>query len=111
MPATFHIGSRIKEVWKRSGLKGAEFAKQLHRQRQSIYHLFRQESVDTLLLKKISEVLDHDFFQDYSDLLAGKRGIGTVTHQPLESLSHAINELSTEVKHLAGTHHKTQAGP
>lgn len=107
MSSAFHIGSRIKEVWKLSGLKGSEFANQLHRQRQSIYHLFRQESVDTMLLKKISEVLKHDFFHDYSAQLANQLpGRHTETNHPIENLSHAIHELSEEVKHLASTHHK-----
>lgn len=60
-----------------------------------------------MLLKKISEVLKHDFFQDYSKVLANKlSGIQTETDNPIKTLSHAIDELSAEVKNLAGTRGK-----
>jgi hypothetical protein len=91
-------------------MKGTEFAQQLHRQRQSIYHLFKQESIDTLLLKKISEVLKHDFFLDYSESLTLK------TNEPdsengrsMDRLSRSIDRLSEEVKLLAQSQQKTRS--
>ncbi len=110
MPSDLHIGQKIKEVWKRSGLKGTEFAQRLHRQRQSIYHLFKQESIDTRLLRKISEVLNYDFFVDYSKELKGEPAEQEIQNRDsIKKLSGLINQLSEEVNRLAQTQHKTRS--
>lgn len=105
MPSELHIGKKIKEVWKNSGLKGSEFADLLHRQRQSIYHLFKQKSINTLLLRKISLILKHDFFEDYSKDLATEatEPANTIpeTGKPIRDLSQSIRRLSKEVSRLA----------
>lgn len=61
-----HIGKKIKEVWRKSRLKGTEFASLINRDRQVIYDIFKRESIDTELLQQISKVLNHDFFSYYS---------------------------------------------
>ena len=65
--AKLHIGKKIKEVWRKSRLKGTEFASAINRDRQVIYDIFKRESIDTELLQKISKVLNHDFFSYYSN--------------------------------------------
>lgn len=62
-----HIGKKIKEVWRKSRLKGTEFAMAINRDRQVIYDIFKRESIDTELLQSISKVLNHDFFSYYSN--------------------------------------------
>jgi len=62
-----HIGKKIKEVWRKSRLKGTEFAIAINRDRQVIYDIFKRESIDTELLQSISKVLNHDFFSYYSN--------------------------------------------
>lgn len=100
MPERFHIGQRIRAVWKRSGLTGTEFAEKLHRQRQSIYHLFGQRSIDTELLRRVSEALQHNFFEDYSlDLRKG--GVaGDTTTESLRALADTVNWLKDAVNIL-----------
>jgi hypothetical protein len=61
-----HIGKKIKDVWRKSRLKGTEFASLINRDRQVIYDIFKRESIDTELLQQISKVLNHDFFVYYS---------------------------------------------
>ena len=62
----FHIGRRIKEVFdtqpKDHDIKW--FADKLCCTRRNIYKIFKRENIDVLLLKRISEVLDHDFFEE-----------------------------------------------
>lgn len=65
--AKLHIGKKIKEVWKKSRLRGTEFAAAINRDRQVIYDIFKRESIDTELLQNISKVLNHDFFSYYSN--------------------------------------------
>ena len=64
--AKVHIGKKIKEIWKKSRLKGTEFAKLINRDRQVIYDIFKRESIDTELLQQISKALHHDFFSYYN---------------------------------------------
>lgn len=42
------------------------FADQLHCDRRNIYRIFAKDNIDIMLLTRISEALDHDFFADLS---------------------------------------------
>jgi transcriptional regulator with XRE-family HTH domain len=68
--ANLHIGKKIKEVLRDSNLSVIEFAKKINRTRDPVYKIFAKESMDTELLQKISEVLQHDFFSYYSNTLS-----------------------------------------
>lgn len=60
-----HIGSRIQQVIKDQGKSISWFAKQICFERSNVYRLFKRKSIDTDLLIKISEVLEHDFLSEY----------------------------------------------
>ncbi len=64
-----HIGSIIKKRFDEQGLSVSWFAKQLCCDRTNVYSIFKRESIDTLLLVKISSILRHDFFKYYSENL------------------------------------------
>ena len=64
-----HIGSIIKEIFDQQELSASLFAKQLCCDRTNVYSIFKRESIDTALLEKISIILNHDFFQYYSEYL------------------------------------------
>lgn len=71
-----HIGNLIKARFERMprSYTVARFARQLHCRRGNIYDIFKRETIDTELLKRISKALNHDFFRDLSaDLSAGER--------------------------------------
>lgn len=63
------IGQRIKEVFDSmpKGCTVVWFARQLHCERANIYRIFQRENIDIELLRRISLVLNHDFFKDLSD--------------------------------------------
>jgi len=61
-----HIGLIIKEELKREGKGATWLAEQLKCNRQSLYYTFKQESIDTDLLFRISKALNYDFFALYS---------------------------------------------
>lgn len=65
-----HIGSIIKEKFDELELSVSWFAKELCCDRTNVYSIFKRESIDTSLLVKISLILNHDFFQYYSQYLA-----------------------------------------
>lgn len=60
-----HIGKKIKEVVTAKEISVALFAKKINKSRTVVYNIFERESIDSLLLYKISEVLDFNFFALY----------------------------------------------
>jgi hypothetical protein len=59
------IGQKIKEVFDKRQMKLTDFADQLGTVRQNVYRIFKKRHLDTGLLLKISQVLEHNFFQYY----------------------------------------------
>ena len=61
-----HIGKIIKKHFDAQENSVSWFAKELCCDRTNIYSIFKRESIDTRLIKKISVILNHDFFKYYS---------------------------------------------
>jgi hypothetical protein len=61
------IGQKIKEVFDKRQMKLTDFADELGTVRQNVYRIFKKRHLDTGLLLKISQVLNHNFFQYYVD--------------------------------------------
>ena len=61
-----HIGHRIKEVLTEQGRTTRWLATQIHCDRRNVYYIFEKPSIDTATLMKISQILNHDFFADFS---------------------------------------------
>ena len=59
------IGQKIKEVFDAQNKKLTDFADELGTVRQNVYRIFKKQHLDTGLLLKISQVLNHNFFQYY----------------------------------------------
>lgn len=64
--APVEIGQKIKEVFDNRHMKLTDFADELGTVRQNVYRIFRKRHLDTGLLLKISQVLNHNFFQYYT---------------------------------------------
>lgn len=69
MKTTMHIGDRIKSVFESLPRQYtiAWFAAKIHCDRRNAYYIFERPTIDTGLLLKISEVLNHNFFRDLAD--------------------------------------------
>lgn len=65
-----HIGNRIEQVFREQGRSPSWFAQRLNMVRVNVYDIFRRPSVDTELLRRISVLLDYDFFADLSSELS-----------------------------------------
>lgn len=61
-----HIGKIIRQRLEETGMNKSEFARRINTTPQNIYGIFKRKSIDTDLLKEISQVLEYDFFQYYS---------------------------------------------
>ncbi|MEI6062603.1 MAG: hypothetical protein WCR72_18010 [Bacteroidota bacterium] len=59
------IGEIIEEHVRLSKIDIVEFARAINKERSNVYNIFKRESIDTDLLKKIGQVLKYDFFQDF----------------------------------------------
>ena len=61
-----HIGSRIKDKLQEQGKTVQWLATELFCSRTNVYKIFGKEHIDSKTLLKISELLKHDFFAEYS---------------------------------------------
>jgi transcriptional regulator with XRE-family HTH domain len=65
------IGQKIKEVFESKKMRMNDFAEKIDTVRQNVYKIFQRDSIDTELLVKISEILDHNFFQYFHPKTSG----------------------------------------
>lgn len=61
-----NIGLLIKEEFDRQGHSIGWLSRRLACDRSNVYRLFQRDSIDTRTLKRICQILDHDFFNDLS---------------------------------------------
>lgn len=91
---TVDIGQKIKEVFDRQNMKLTDFADQLGTVRQNVYRIFKKRHLDTGLLLKVSQVLNHNFFQYYVE------GSEPLDSQQSEQLRQLANEASAHQRQL-----------
>ncbi|MBI3511077.1 MAG: helix-turn-helix transcriptional regulator [Bacteroidetes bacterium] len=61
-----NLGAEIKKILKYRGMTVSEFARRINKSRENIYSIFKRKSLDTELLRNISQVLEHDFMNKNS---------------------------------------------
>lgn len=66
MKKEIHIGDSIRKKIYEQELTITEFAKRINRSREAVRGILERKSINTELLKTISEVLNYDFFKLYS---------------------------------------------
>jgi len=103
--AQVHIGKKIKEVVGKSNFSVTEFAKNINRSRDVAYKIFAKENMDTGLLQQICKVLEHDFFNYYSQELpfnhpnTEEDGLRMVAEpQAAYTTKHDLRNVSDELK-------------
>jgi hypothetical protein len=99
-----HIGRKIREVLDKSPLSVVDFAKKISITRDGAYKIFEKERINTALLQKISDVLEHDFFSYYSSpaQTAGENAgnYGYATKDELQQLTNTVTLLVKEIEKL-----------
>jgi hypothetical protein len=60
-----HIGNKIKDVLKQQGRTTVWLAKQIPCTPNHLYKVYANASINTELLKRISDILDYNFFEDF----------------------------------------------
>lgn len=100
--AHVHIGKKIKEVVGQSYFTVIEFAEKINRSRDVAYKIFAKGNIDTGLLQKISQVLEHDFFNYYSHELPMVKESGKIGYvKKIDLITSLGDELKTFRKKLA----------
>ena len=61
-----NIGRSIREVMKKRGMSATRLAKEIPCERTNVYNIFSRKDISTKLLWRISEVLEYNFFEDFS---------------------------------------------
>lgn len=64
----YHIGKEIEEEVRRQYPSIEAFAKALHRERQTVYDMFKRDQIATDRLMEVSRLLKRDFFKELSDI-------------------------------------------
>ncbi|MBR1543281.1 MAG: XRE family transcriptional regulator [Muribaculaceae bacterium] len=62
-----HIGQRIHDVMKEQGRTSVWLAEQLNTVRTNVYDIYHRSHIDTELLLRISNLLNHNFAQEIAD--------------------------------------------
>jgi hypothetical protein len=63
-----HIGKRIKAVLKQQGRTTVWLAQQIPCTPNHLYKVYASPSINTDLLKHISDILDYNFFEEYIEI-------------------------------------------
>lgn len=97
------IGQIIKERVEASKINVVEFAKLIGVERTNVYNIYKRDSIDTALLKKIGQVLKYDFFQDLLEpetikQIVLKERIGNVVYVPIELTEEELNKMNLRDK-------------
>ena len=61
-----NIGKRIQEELEQQERSISWLARKLDCNRTSVYRILKKNSIDTAQLSRISQILNHDFFQELS---------------------------------------------
>lgn len=67
MKSHLHIGHIIQDKVKEEQISVSQFARELHCNRTNVYDIFERQSLDTNLLRRISVILNTDFFEILSN--------------------------------------------
>ena len=97
------IGQLIQEHVEAEKMEVTAFAKAINKERSNVYNIFKRDSIDTKLLKKIGQVLRYDFFQDLLEpetkqMFMTKKGITRKVLVELELTDDEIDFLNIDRK-------------
>ena len=65
-----HIGELIKQEMERQDRKPTWLAKKISCDRTNVYHIYKQKSLNTETLERISIALHRNFFLDLANIIA-----------------------------------------
>ena len=70
---SLHIGQMIRAVLKSKKATVTDLAAKINTTRTNMHKILRKDNIDIKLLFRISNALEHDFFEDISETLTHKQ--------------------------------------
>ena len=67
-----NIGRSIREVMNKKVMSVTQLSREIPCERTNVYNSFSRKDISTKLLWKISQVLEHNFFEEFSKEYAKK---------------------------------------
>lgn len=64
-----HVGNMIKAVMEEQGRNVSWLAQKLHCHRSNVYKIYEKADLNSDIIFKVSQILQHDFFTDLSETL------------------------------------------
>ena len=98
MKQTVHIGEQVKTRISALRMPVMEFAQKINKSRTVVYHIFKRKSIDSDLLKKISEILEYDFFVFYTKYLPTEIIQASKVKEPENTSYSEIQKANNELK-------------
>lgn len=92
-----HIGEKIKKKSKELRVSASELAKRINTTKQNVYQIFKKKSIDTDLLRVISEALRYNFFDLYKEDLKS-----LVLEPDLQYTINSVKQISSKAVALQG---------
>ena len=94
----YHIGKEIEKEVRKQYPSIDAFAKALHRERQTVYDIFKRAHIATDRLMEVSRLLNRDFFKEFSNVLHfGDTSEEEVEAEVAESISQLMPENELQV--------------
>ncbi len=92
----YHIGKEIEKEVRKQYASVDAFAKALHRERQTVYDLFKRPHIATDRLVEVSRLLKRDFFKEFSEYCL--KGLVPKEVKNEENITESISQLIPEDK-------------
>jgi plasmid maintenance system antidote protein VapI len=83
-----HQGEILQEAIKNSGISITRIVEELGITRPTIYRKFKEDTVDASFVKRIGEIIGHDFANDFT--LAQQTALPFVTSAPKANVTHGV---------------------
>jgi len=83
-----HQGEIVQEAIKNSGISITRIVEELGITRPTIYRKFKDDTLDTSFVKRIGEIIGHDFAQDFT--MPEQSTLPFVTQAPRVSVTHSV---------------------
>ncbi|WP_201977796.1 helix-turn-helix domain-containing protein [Hymenobacter rubidus] len=88
-----HQGEILQEAIKNSGISITRIVDELGITRPTIYRKFKEETIDYTFVKKIGDIINHDFSQDFTVLQ--QSSLSFVTHAPRQGVTNSVTRSVT----------------
>ena len=89
-----HQGEILQEVIKNSGISITRIVEELGITRPTIYRKFKDETLDYNFVKRIGEIINHDFSDEFTDVKKGT--LSFVTQVPKSSVTNSVTPRVTQ---------------